>query len=104
MSISRILKWITGIFEACLAIPVIGGIFVISHGYSPLMFMLILHIITLILSKKDTGFSIGSIFGIVTSCLAWIPILGFILHIVTAVTLILTAAIPDEETRRHTSY
>ena len=100
MSISRIMKWITGIFEACLAIPVIGGLFVISNGYSPLMVMLILHIITLVLSKRDQGPMIGSIIGIVTSCLAWIPILGFILHIITALALIVTALVPDEKQDR----
>lgn len=100
MSISRIMKWITGIFEACLAIPVIGGLFVISNGYSPLMVMLILHIITLVLSKRDQGPMIGSIIGIVTSCLAWIPILGFILHIITALALIITALVPDEKRDR----
>lgn len=99
MSISRIMKWITGIFEACLAIPVIGGLFVITNGYSPLMVMLILHIITLVLSKRDQGPMIGSIIGIVTSCLAWIPILGFILHIITALALIVTALVPDEKNK-----
>ncbi|MDM5296896.1 hypothetical protein QUF51_01725 [Bacillus pumilus] len=104
MSISRIMKWITGIFEACLAIPVIGGLFVISNGYTPLMVMLILHIITLFLSKRDDGPLAGSIIGIVTSCLAWIPIVGFILHIITAFVLIITALVPDEKTRKNSSY
>ena len=93
-----------GNVNACLAIPVIGGLFVISNGYSPLMVMLILHIITLVLSKRDQGPMIGSIIGIVTSCLAWIPILGFILHIITALALIVTALVPDEKTRQNTSY
>ncbi|OML69457.1 hypothetical protein BCA97_24245, partial [Salmonella enterica subsp. enterica serovar Enteritidis] len=58
MSKSRIMKWITGIFDACLAIHFIGGLFIISNGYSPLMVMLILHIITLVLSKRDQGMAV----------------------------------------------
>ncbi|MFS0655375.1 hypothetical protein [Bacillus sp. 179-C3.3 HS] len=104
MSISRTMKWITGIFEACLAIPVIGGLFIISNGYTPLLVMLILHIITLVLSKRDQGPIIGSIVGIITSCLGWIPIVGFILHIITAFILIITALIHDEKTRQNSNY
>src|SRR5699024_11933131 len=80
-SVSRILKWVTGSFEAILAIPLIGASIVVGSVYIALAVMLILHIITLVLTKRDGGKTVGSILGIVTSCIAWIPFVGFIMHI-----------------------
>lgn len=94
---SKILKWVTGAAEGFLGIPFLGGMYIISQGWTPLLVMLILHIITLIVTNKDGGIRAGSVLGIITSCIAWIPILGMILHIITAVVLILTALIPDSK-------
>lgn len=98
MSNSRIMKLVTGVFEAILAIPILGGTIVMGFSYIPLVIMLVLHIITLVLTNKDNGASVGSILGIVTSCLAWIPILGWLMHLVTAVILFINAATSDEQT------
>src|SRR5690625_7553974 len=87
MSPSKILKWITGGAEAFLGIPFIGGIFIISQGWTPLFVMLILHIITLLVTIKDGGATGGSIVGIITSCVAWIPFVGMVMHIITAIVL-----------------
>ena len=95
MSISRIFKWITGIFEALLGIPILGGLYILSNAWTPLFVMLILHIITLILAKKDDGSGFGSVFGIITSIFGWIPIVGMIMHIITALVLILSASRPE---------
>lgn len=95
MSTSRILKWITGGGEAILAIPFIGGLLVISSYYTVLPLMLALHITTLILSNKDGGDTYPSILGIVTSCIAWIPIVGFIMHMITAILLLINAGKRD---------
>ncbi|MCM3629478.1 hypothetical protein M3194_19245 [Paenibacillus glycanilyticus] len=92
MTGSRILKWISGAFEIFLGIPVLGGLFIISTGYSPLVVMLILHIITLILSAKNNEPKYGSILGIITSVVGWIPFVGMILHIITGILLMVTAA------------
>jgi len=91
MSLSRILKWITGIFEALLGIPVLGGWYILANLWTPLFVMLILHIVTLILTKRDRGSGIGSILGIITSVIGWIPIIGMIMHIITAIALFLSA-------------
>lgn len=61
--------------------------------------MLALHIVTLVFTKKDGGSITGSILGIVTSCIAWIPFVGMIMHILTAIFLMLDAAKPDREVR-----
>ncbi|MFZ3578270.1 hypothetical protein [Virgibacillus sp. DJP39] len=97
MSSARIMRLVTGGFEAFLAIPFIGGMFIMAQGYAPLVFMFILHIITYILSKNNNGPTVGSILGIVTSLIAWIPIVGFIMHTVSAITLLITGAMADKE-------
>lgn len=99
MSISRVLKWLTGIFEAFLGIPLLGGLFIISNGYTPLLFMLALHIITLLLTQKDEGATIGSFFGIITSIVGIVPILGMIMHMVTALLLFITGSMRDRKTK-----
>ncbi|MBU9720151.1 MULTISPECIES: hypothetical protein [Bacillaceae] len=91
MKNSTLFKWITGGLEAFWGIPLIGGTLILSLAWTPLFFMLILHIVTLILSIRDNRKYHGSIMGIITSCLAWIPILGMILHIITGVLLLVDA-------------
>lgn len=92
MNKSTILKWVTGGCEAFLGIPFIGGVFILTYTWTPLMVMLILHIITLVFSAKENENRYGSILGIVTSCLGWIPIVGMIMHIITAILLMVDAA------------
>jgi len=98
MSTSKILKWVTGGLEALWGFPILGGTLVIGLAYTPLLLMLILHIVTLIIAKKEGQASNGSIIGIITSCVAWIPIVGMIMHIITAVFLMVDAAKPDAQT------
>ena len=91
MSNSRILKWISGAVEIFLAIPILGGLIVIGTGYTILALTLALHIVTLILSSKNNEPFYGSVLGIVTSVLAWIPILGWILHLISGILIMITA-------------
>lgn len=92
MSISRILKWISGGLEALLGIPVLGGSIILGLAWTPLIVMAILHIITLIFSSKENENKHGSILGIVTSVVGWIPFVGMVLHIISAVILMVDAA------------
>lgn len=92
LSISRILKLISGLCELCLAIPIIGGLFVIGTGYTALWFMFMLHLITLVLSLYNQEPSYGPVAGMITSLIAWIPFVGWILHVVTGILLLLNAA------------
>ncbi|MCM3616787.1 hypothetical protein M3936_04240 [Sutcliffiella horikoshii] len=91
MQASTTLKWITGGMEAFLAIPFLGGLTVMGFGYSPLTLMLILHIITLVFSVKEGQKFHCSIWGIVASCLGWVIFLGWFLHTITAIVLIIDA-------------
>lgn len=97
MSSSRIMKWVTGALEAILAIPLLGGTLVVGMYYTPLLVMLILHIITLVLTKKDNGASAGSILGIITSFVAIIPFVGWIMHLLSAIFLMVGAVTKDKE-------
>ncbi|WP_410513158.1 hypothetical protein PaeBR_01390 [Paenibacillus sp. BR2-3] len=92
MSSSRILKWLTGSFELILAIPLLGAAIVIGSWYSVLGLMFVLHLVTLILSSKNREPIYGSVLGIVTSLLAWIPIVGWVLHLITAILLMVSAS------------
>jgi len=86
------MKWITGSFEVLLGIPILGGAFIIGTYYTPLALMFILHIVTLILSAKNGEAKYGSILGIVTSLVAWIPFVGMVLHIISGILLMVSAA------------
>ncbi len=97
MSASKVLKWVTGGLESLLGIPVLGASIVIGLLWIPLAVMLALHIVTLILTKKDGGATTGSILGIVTSCIAWIPFVGMIMHILSAVFLMIDATKPNRQ-------
>lgn len=98
MSYSRILKWISGIFELVLAVPIVGGAIVMGTGYSALGFMLVLHAVTLILSLRNQEAIYGSVWGILASFLAWIPVLGWILHLIAAILLMISGS---KKTKRY---
>ncbi|WP_010272917.1 hypothetical protein [Paenibacillus senegalensis] len=92
MSASRILKWVSGSIEIFLAIPVLGAAIVIGSLYMLLPIMFCLHVVTLVLSVRNKEPMYGSIMGIITSVLAWIPFVGWILHLLTGIFLMVTAA------------
>ncbi|HZG74159.1 MAG TPA: hypothetical protein VEY51_21705 [Chondromyces sp.] len=86
------LKWITGGMEAVLGIPFIGGAIVLGNAWTPLGIMAVLHVITLLLAIRSGQAKAGSILGIITSMIGWIPFVGMTLHIVTAIVLVVDAA------------
>lgn len=98
MKAAGTLLLLTGIFEGILGIPFVGGSIVLFSGYTALFVMLILHIVTLILCAQNNKPKAGSILGIITSVIAWIPVLGMILHIATAVVLLIAAYKKDVHT------
>src|SRR5699024_1025002 len=61
MSVSRILKWVTGSFEAILAIPLIGASIVVGSVYIALAVMLILHIFTLVFRNSNIMYCLDTI-------------------------------------------
>ncbi|MGI2329472.1 hypothetical protein [Planococcus sp. YIM B11945] len=99
MKISVALLWITGLAEAFLAIPVIGGAVVIGTGYTALGVMFVLHAITLFFCFREYSPKSGSVLGIITSIVAWIPGIGWVLHLITAVVLLISAAVSNRSVR-----
>jgi hypothetical protein len=87
MKNSTILKLIAAIGETLLGIPVLGGTIIVFFAWIPLFVMLILHIVGLILSSNEKIEKTGHILGIVTNVLGFIPVLGMLMHITTAVIL-----------------
>ncbi|MBW2995265.1 hypothetical protein KY312_02845 [Candidatus Woesearchaeota archaeon] len=87
MDNEKVLKLVTAIGETVLAVPLLGGLLVVSTLWITLGIMLVLHILTLIFCNKRKLPITGNIIGIVASVLGIIPVLGWILHIVTAVFL-----------------
>jgi len=92
----KTLKWISGGLEALLGIPIIGGSIVLGFAWTPLFIMLVFHIVVLILAKNVGVKANGNILGIITSAIGWIPILGMIMHILSAIFILLDAASKDE--------
>lgn len=95
----RILKWVTGGLEALLGIPVLGGSIIISLLWTPLVLMLALHVVGLVLSIKSNMKRVGHILGIVSSCVGFVPFVGMVLHILTAIFLLIEAAKNEVDTQ-----
>ncbi|WNB91212.1 hypothetical protein [Bacillus sp. NEB1478] len=101
MSVSRLLKWVSGGIEAFLGIPFLGGIIVIASGWAPLQFMFFLHLVTFIVCLVQKQRFHGSIVGMITSLVAFIPGLGMVMHLLTAVILFIDAVRGDRKRNDH---
>lgn len=88
---TNVMKWVTGGAEAFLGIPIIGGMFIFGHAWAPLGFMAVLHIITLLVALNSGRTITGSILGITTSVIGWIPFVGMVMHWITAIILLISA-------------
>lgn len=85
----KLFQLITACLESFMAIPILGGIFVIGFLWTPLILALALHITTLVLCSKKGGRvkKSGSVLGIITSVVAFIPIVGWVMHVIAAIVL-----------------
>lgn len=88
----RTLKWVSGGLEAILGIPILGGLIVIGSGYNALWLMLAFHIVVVVLTARAGTVSKGNIVGIVASTVGVIPVVGMLLHMAAAITILLDAA------------
>ena len=73
------------IVETILGIPFFGGVMILLSAWSLLGLALILHIIVLVFSVNCNKRKAAPILGSITSMIGWIPIVGMIMHIVTAI-------------------
>lgn len=92
MNISRLLKIITGGIEAFLGIPFLGGAIILASAWGPLQFMFVFHLITLVICIVQKERFYGSILGLITSVVGYLPFVGMVMHIVTALVLLFDAA------------
>lgn len=86
---SKTYKIIIAIIELFLGIPFLGGIFIIAHGWMPLILLFILHIVGIFIASKEYKSKTAHILGVVGNALAWIPFLGWIFHLVIGITLLI---------------
>jgi hypothetical protein len=89
---NKLLKWVAFGIEAFLAIPFLGGAFIITSGWTPLFFTGILHaaaIVFLLMSKRMV--ITGNLLGLAGALLGWIPFLGWFLHLLAAIILFIEA-------------
>jgi hypothetical protein len=91
MKVSTILKWVSGGLEALLGIPVLGGAIVLSMAWTPLIIMAILHIVTIVFATREGQAKAGNILGLITSLIGWIPFVGMVMHIISAVLIMVDA-------------
>ncbi|NGZ77296.1 hypothetical protein [Saccharibacillus alkalitolerans] len=91
MRTSRVLLLVAAACELLLAIPILGGWFVLGTGYTALGFMFLLHLVTLVFAARDRVPFYGPVLGLITSALAWIPFLGWALHMVSGIALAVNA-------------
>ena len=75
------------IYESVLAVPILGGLFIISFLWFPLLVALALHIFTLVLTVQEDGRRTGPVLGIIAACVGWIPFVGWAMHGFSAIWL-----------------
>lgn len=91
--LTKSLKWFSFGYETFLAIPFVGGMIILAYEWIPLGIALILHLVTLIFSIKTRHGKIGSILGIITSIIGLVPFVGWVMHVATAITLLVSSII-----------
>ena len=89
-SIVRLYKMILGLVELFFAIPIFGGGFIIAHAYTPLVVLIVLHAVGVALAngaRKTKGIHI---FGVVGNMVAFIPIVGWLVHLLVGLGLLIS--------------
>jgi hypothetical protein len=80
-SILRLYKTILGLAELFFGIPFLGGAIILAHAWVPLGVLIVLHFIGLVFSFFINKAKSGSLFGIIGNIIAFIPVIGMIMHI-----------------------
>lgn len=89
--VAKLFKWGTFAYEAFLALPLIGGLFIVANGWVPLAIAFLLHAVAIVILQGERKPIVGNVLGIITSIIAFIPIIGWIMHGITAIVLLFEA-------------
>ncbi len=84
-----------------MALPFIGGAFVVANAWAPLGVAFLLHAVAVVLLLRERGPIVGNVVGIVTSVVALIPFVGWIMHAVTAIILLIEGISASRRTPRY---
>ncbi|MGN7764735.1 hypothetical protein [Paenibacillus sp. 22594] len=99
--IGKLFKWGTFAYEAFLALPLIGGAFVVANAWVPLGVAFLLHAVAVVLLLKERGPFIGNVIGVITSVVGLIPFVGWIMHVITAIILLVEGLSASRRTPRY---
>lgn len=99
--VAKLFKWGTFAYEAFLALPVIGGLFIIANGWVPLAIAFLLHAVAIVILQRERKPIVGNVLGIITSILAFIPIVGWVMHGVTALVLLFEGISSSRQATRY---
>lgn len=99
--VAKLFKWGTFVYEAFLALPLIGGIYIVANGWVPLAVAFLLHAIAVVILKKERKPFFGNVLGIITSVVAFIPFVGWVMHAITAVVLLFEAITSSRQAPRY---
>lgn len=99
--IGKLFKWGTFAYEAFLALPLIGGTFVLANAWVPLGVAFLLHAVAVVLLLKERGPFIGNVIGVITSVVGLIPFVGWIMHVITAIILLIEGLSASRRTPRY---
>ncbi|KQL50738.1 hypothetical protein AN964_24245 [Heyndrickxia shackletonii] len=84
-SILRLYKIIIGLVELFFSIPFLGGAIILAHAWTPLGTLIVFHFIGLIIAFVANRAKSASVFGIIGNILAFIPVVGMIMHFLIGV-------------------
>ncbi|MBY9080021.1 hypothetical protein KIH86_21175 [Paenibacillus sp. HN-1] len=100
-SLGKLFKWGTFAYEAFLALPIIGGAFVVANAWVPLGIAFLLHVVAIAVLYNERGRVAGNVLGVITSIIAFIPIIGWIMHGITALVLLIEGLSGSRRTPRY---
>ncbi|MEK4291978.1 hypothetical protein [Paenibacillus sp. FSL R5-0914] len=99
--VAKLFKWGTCVYEAFLALPVLGGLFIIANGWVPLAVAFLLHAVAIVILQRERKPIVGNVLGTITSILAFIPLLGWIMHGITALVLLVEGISSSRQANRY---
>lgn len=89
MEFQRTYKIALGLIELFFAIPILGGAIILANSWIPLILLVILHAMGTYYANENGKRKIGHILGIVGNIIAFIPVIGWLVHVIVGVTLLI---------------